>query len=182
MTCYDGHSVWVNSKALALAGITKDTPNPTNGIDREGSAHGRADGRPEGSGRARSSARILPSDRRRTAARRYGRGSAHAQRFGVTSVQNAGGPPKTSGSSTRRGRRAICTSRIYLAFSVTRGLTEADARPLRGGRGSSFADDPMLKTGAVKMLADGVIETGPRRCWSRTRTARGGLAELTPPR
>jgi predicted amidohydrolase YtcJ len=26
MTCYDGHSVWVNSKALAMAGITKDTP------------------------------------------------------------------------------------------------------------------------------------------------------------
>jgi predicted amidohydrolase YtcJ len=26
MSCYDGHSVWVNSKALALAGITKTTP------------------------------------------------------------------------------------------------------------------------------------------------------------
>ena len=25
MTCYDGHSIWVNSKALAMAGITKDT-------------------------------------------------------------------------------------------------------------------------------------------------------------
>jgi len=32
MMCYDGHSVWVNSKALQLAGITKDTPNPINGI------------------------------------------------------------------------------------------------------------------------------------------------------
>ena len=31
-----GHSYWVNSKALALAGITKDTPNPVNGsIDRD---------------------------------------------------------------------------------------------------------------------------------------------------
>ena len=31
MRCYDGHSIWVNSKALALAGITKDTPDPPNG-------------------------------------------------------------------------------------------------------------------------------------------------------
>jgi len=27
-----GHSYWVNSKALELAGITKDTPDPTNGV------------------------------------------------------------------------------------------------------------------------------------------------------
>lgn len=31
-----GHSLWLNSKALALAGINKDTPNPLNGrIDRD---------------------------------------------------------------------------------------------------------------------------------------------------
>lgn len=31
-----GHSLWVNSKALELAGITKDTPDPANGrIDRD---------------------------------------------------------------------------------------------------------------------------------------------------
>ncbi len=31
MTCYDGHSVWVNSKALELAGITRATKDPVNG-------------------------------------------------------------------------------------------------------------------------------------------------------
>lgn len=32
----DGHTLWVNSKALEMAGITKDTPDPKNGtIDRD---------------------------------------------------------------------------------------------------------------------------------------------------
>jgi predicted amidohydrolase YtcJ len=32
MTSKDGHSMWVNSKALELAGITKDTPQPEEGV------------------------------------------------------------------------------------------------------------------------------------------------------
>src|SRR4029077_5832704 len=32
MRCFDGHSIWVNSKALAAAGITKNTPDPPNGV------------------------------------------------------------------------------------------------------------------------------------------------------
>lgn len=32
LTSADGHSMWVNSKALELAGITKDTKGPSNGV------------------------------------------------------------------------------------------------------------------------------------------------------
>src|SRR5690349_11367142 len=32
MRCFDAHSIWANSKALAAAHITKDTPDPKNGV------------------------------------------------------------------------------------------------------------------------------------------------------
>ena len=41
---YDGHTYWANSKALALAGITKDTPNPPNGVIVRDPATGEATG------------------------------------------------------------------------------------------------------------------------------------------
>jgi len=41
---FDGHTYWVNSKALALAGITRDTPNPPNGTIVRDPATGEATG------------------------------------------------------------------------------------------------------------------------------------------
>lgn len=36
LDAFDGHSAWVNSRALAIAGITKETPDPVNGrIERD---------------------------------------------------------------------------------------------------------------------------------------------------
>src|SRR5207237_2532266 len=32
MTSYDGHTSWVNSSALAAAGVTRDTPDPEHGV------------------------------------------------------------------------------------------------------------------------------------------------------
>lgn len=55
----DGHGAWVNSRALELAGITKDTPDPADGrIERE------EDGSPSGmlqEGAAHIVRRLLPS-------------------------------------------------------------------------------------------------------------------------
>src|SRR5512135_3674428 len=44
LSAYDGHTYWANSKALQMAGITKDTPDPLNGII----VHDRQTGEPTG--------------------------------------------------------------------------------------------------------------------------------------
>ena len=125
MTCYDGHSIWVNSKALAMAGVTKDTPNPANGVIVKDPRTG------EPTGHLKESAtelvtRIMPkpteADRRaalRTAV-------AHAHRFGVTSVQNAGGAPEEMALYDQARRAGELQVRTYLAFSVEAGTSEAD--------------------------------------------------------
>jgi predicted amidohydrolase YtcJ len=83
----DGHSVWVNSEALALAGIGPDTPDPPDGrIERL------ADGSPQGTlheGAMRLvESRIPPRDRSTlTAALREG--IAYLHRKGVTGWQDA---------------------------------------------------------------------------------------------
>ena len=42
MIAASGHGGWVNSKALEVAGITKDTPDPIDAFERE--AHGTPNG------------------------------------------------------------------------------------------------------------------------------------------
>ena len=52
----DGHSAWVNSRALELAGITADTPNPPQGVIERDPATG------EATGTLRETAQALVSD------------------------------------------------------------------------------------------------------------------------
>ncbi|MEO8679595.1 MAG: amidohydrolase [Vicinamibacterales bacterium] len=157
MTCYDGHSIWVNSKALAMAGITRSTPNPPNGLIVKDPRTG------EPTGHLKESAtglvtKIMPkrTDADRRAALRTA--VAHAQRFGITSVQNAGSPPEDMALFDEARRAGELQVRMYLAFSVNAATTEADLDHMEEVR-KQFPDDPTLKTGAVKIYADGVIES-----------------------
>jgi len=84
----DGHSSWVNSKALELAGITRDTPDPADGrIDRRPDT-----GEPIGSLQEGASAlldHVTPpvTDGQRRDGLRYSIGMLNA--YGITAVQDA---------------------------------------------------------------------------------------------
>lgn len=157
MRCYDGHSVWVNSKALALAGITKDTPNPPNGEIVKDPRTGEPTGHLKEAATGLL-AKVLPKPTEADTRAAIKAAVAHANQFGVTSIQNAGGSIEEMALYEAAKRDGDLDVRAYLAFSATDATTEADAdRMVETGK--RLGEDPTVRTGIVKMYADGVIES-----------------------
>lgn len=156
LVSYDGHTGWANTAALEMAGITRATANPVNGVivkDARGEPTGVLK---EAAMGLMSQALPVPTREERLAATRAAIVEAH--RVGVTSVQVAGGSPEDLEVFDELRRRDELTIRVYQALSVEPGATAADLDALDEVR-ERFEDDPLLKTGAVKLMADGVVET-----------------------
>lgn len=156
MTCYDGHTAWVNTKALRLAGITRRTPNPKNGIIVKDPATG------EPTGVLKEAAqqlvrKVLPEPTRDDQLNAIRAAIREAQRFGVTSIQNASGSPEEFELYAELRKVGELQVRVYSALSVGAGVTEADADRFDRLR-VKYPDDPLFKTGAIKLMSDGVIE------------------------
>jgi predicted amidohydrolase YtcJ len=155
LVAYDGHTGWANTKALKAANITRATKNPPNGIIVR-------DSRGEPTGALKEAAMALvsaiapqPTEEDRLAA--IGAAIDEAHRLGITSVQDAGGPAGDLELYDRLRKRNKLTLRIYQALRADATLTEEQLDELERVR-ARFADDPLLKTGAIKLVADGVIE------------------------
>lgn len=178
MTCYDGHSVWVNSKALELAGITKTTPDPPNGLIVRDPKTGEPTGHLKESATALvESALPRLTDADRLAALRAA--VAHAHALGVTSIQNAGTSLDEMDLYDRARREGGLQVRAYLATSASADTTEADVDKWEEVR-ARWGDDPTLGTGIVKIYADGVIESRTAAMFDPyTGTASAGAPNLS---
>jgi predicted amidohydrolase YtcJ len=149
---YDGHMVLLNSKALALAGITARTPDPPGGVI----VH---DARGEPTGALKDAAidlveRVIPPltlAERRAAIERALREAAS---LGVTSVQDMANPPVDYGDLgvlaglLAEGRLTV---RVYMAPLIT-GVEDQARLGIRRAFGG-----PWLRIGAVKGYADGSL-------------------------
>jgi len=157
LTAYDGHTAWANSKALAAAGITRRTRNPKNGTIVKDARTG------EPTGVLKEAAmglvgKVLPAvtrDDQLTALRRA-IDLAHTQ--GVTSIQNASGSVDDFALYDELRKQGALDLRVYNAISASPGLTDAELTLFEAAR-TEFADDPVLKAGAVKLMLDGVVES-----------------------
>ena len=156
LVAYDGHTGWANSKALKLAGITRHTENPKNGVIVKDPRTGEPSGALKEAAMALMTAAPQPTTEDKVAAIRAGVVEAH--RVGITSVQNAGGTAEDLELYDSLRKRGELTLRVYQALSVNGVITAAELKSLAAAR-ERFADDPLLKTGAVKLVADGVIES-----------------------
>ncbi|KQV90839.1 amidohydrolase [Massilia sp. Root351] len=147
----DGHAVWVNSKALALAGITHETPDPAGGkIERD------EIGRPTGilvDAAMDLVNKVVPVPTEAESRASLDGALAHMAKVGLTSAHDAG-----IGVGEDRLFRAYAdggklTARIYAMI----GDTSADFdRLAKDGPLQSYAGG-MYALSAVKLYSDGAL-------------------------
>jgi predicted amidohydrolase YtcJ len=153
----DGHSAWVNSRALTLAGITRATKDPPNGRIERDSRTGEPTGTLRESAMDLVSSR-LPSynDTDRVGAVR--RALKEANRFGITSITDADVPQEYLDAYTTLDRRNELTARVTAALRTDAAVPVAEmASRLRALR-AKYRGGNRLSVNTVKLYADGVIE------------------------
>lgn len=155
----DGHGAWVNSRALELAGIDRDTPDPADGrIERD------ADGAPTGTlheGAMTLVNRLLPAEPEERMLRALLVAQEYLHSFGITAWQDAivgdyADAADPADAYLRAAAEGSLTARVIGALWWDRGagleqiegLLERRTR-LRGG---TFAAT------SVKIMQDGVAE------------------------
>ncbi|MEU1370147.1 amidohydrolase [Streptomyces sp. NPDC005803] len=157
----DHHGAWVNSRALALAGITARTPDPADGrIER--------DGRGEPTGLLQEGAMDLVARHapRSTAADRLA-GLLRAQRllhaYGITAWQDAiigayGPMDDVADAYLTADRDGSLTARVTGALWWDRERGSEQIPGLVARREASAGRN--FRAGSVKIMQDGVAETG----------------------
>jgi predicted amidohydrolase YtcJ len=152
----DGHSAWVNSKALAIAGVTKATPDPPNGRIERDPATGEPSGTLREAAKGLVSSKIPPpSPEDRVEGLR--RALAMANRFGITSLMEANADANDLDAYAELDRRGELTARVIAALDTDAGRGVAQVPDLVALRRKY--QGPHLRANAVNIFADGVIES-----------------------
>lgn len=183
----DHHGAWANTRALELAGVTRDTPDPADGrIERE------VDGTPSGvlqEGATGLVARLVPA---KTAADRLD-GLLRAQRLlhslGITGWQDAllgefNGQPDPSDAYLAAAREGTLTARVNGALWWDRGRGPDQIPELVSRRAE--LNHGRFRAGSVKIMQDGIAEnftaamTSPYLDACGCATANSGLSFVDP--
>ena len=149
---YDGHMVLLNSKALALAGITAQTPEPPGGVIVRD-----ATGEPTGMLKDAAIAladRVIPAPTHSERRQAIERALREAAALGVTSVQDMANPPLDDGDLAVLSElleEGKLTARVYVAPLIT-GVDDQAKLGIRRAFGG-----PSLRIGALKGYADGSL-------------------------
>ena len=154
---YDGHTYWANSKALAAAGITRNTPDPPNGKIVRG-----AQGEPTGALKEDAAAelvqRVVPQPPREERLQALRQGMAAANKAGLVRVHSAGGDFAYLDLLHELRQRGQLTLRFYVSdIARPPQLTAEEITKLEQARAKYH--DEWISGGAVKFFLDGVIES-----------------------
>lgn len=160
---YDGHSYWANSKALALAGVNSNTPDPPGGSFVRDSA-----GQPTGAVKEDAAdalvRRVIPELDRETKLQRLRAGIKYANQFGLTRIHVLGGV--SAGRDDLQNVALLeqlrqsgdLTLRFYLAYRLDPpAMTEQQLQAII--KDKQLYHDDWISAGSAKIFLDGVIET-----------------------
>jgi predicted amidohydrolase YtcJ len=158
----DHHSAWVSPAALARAGITRDTPDPSDGrIERD------ERGEPSGAlhdGAMRLASRVVPAPSAADLAAGLRAGQAHLHALGVTHWQDAIvgeapdiGLPDAYGTYRAAAAEGWLTAHVNGALWWDRTHDAGQIAALLGRR--EHAASGRFRATSVKIMMDGVCET-----------------------
>ncbi|QQS48176.1 MAG: amidohydrolase [Acidobacteriota bacterium] len=156
LSAYDGHSAWVNSKALELAEIDEETR-----FDGYGEIVRNASGEPTGAlkeGAQSLVRKIIPPLTREEKLEALRKGLKLAASLGITSIQNASGSPDDASLYAELLAGNELTVRVSIAFSIGQQTTKEELGRLSELR-LKLNRAPMLRADSVKIMLDGVIES-----------------------
>ncbi|MDH6121345.1 amidohydrolase [Kitasatospora sp. GAS204B] len=157
----DGHGLWANSRALEIAGITAETPDPADGrIERD------ADGTPTGmfqEGAAELVTRHIPPLTDEDFYQGLLAGQAYLHSFGITGWQDAGvgadfGPGDVYGAYLRADREGTLTARVRGAQWWNRDGGLEQLPGFQDRRAEAERNGERFRAGTVKIMLDGVAE------------------------
>jgi len=154
---YDGHTYWANSRALELAGINKDTPDPPNGAIVRDAKTGEPTGALKESAQGLV-AKVVPKLTRSEKLAALRGGIKWANENGLTRVHSAGQDFEELDLYDELNRHGDLTVRFYIAYFLDPpelrpqdlDLMEAARKKYRG---------EWIDTNVVKFMVDGVIES-----------------------
>ena len=155
LVAFDGHSSWANSKALAMAGIDRNTPDPPNGKivrDEKGEATGALK---ESAGDLIDAKIPKPTRSERLDALR--KGIHEANKAGLVRVHSAGQDFEYLDMYGDLRKSGELTLRFYIAYFLNPpGLTPAINKQIEDAR--RLYNDNLISGGVVKTMLDGVVE------------------------
>lgn len=151
LTRIDGHAGWANSRALKLAGIDRNTPDPQGGhIERD--AQGQATGVLVDAAMALVT-RVLPAHTDAEDRQALDAALAHLRQVGLTSVHDMG----INAAQDRLFREYADSGRLSTRVHAAIDGASADFEALSGpGPLNSYAAD-LYDLRAVKLYADGAL-------------------------
>jgi len=151
----DGHTAWVNSRALEIAGITRDTPDPADGrIDRDPKT-----GEPSGSLQEGASSLVTDksppnTDQVRDDGLRYAIRMLNG--YGITSIQDASVDEEDLKTYHRLDAAGELSLRVVGSIWWERELGLAQIEGIKKLR--SDYTKGRVDAGTVKIMQDGVME------------------------